>query len=316
MKKGLSLSLMLAFLATCGSMGAVNAAARDFPDDIRPAAASHRDSVPGVSETQLVKVTDSLFVAQQTEDLWFVAEKVSNENYDPWNVFVVTQQSASVTESSPFFKLRLDGMDPLDKFKRCLTFCEKADVWVIYATNVTPEKTHDKGALSKHVEMSFACLTQKGVPFQLHMGIARNFLYLRNGQKKHEKISTALHTFAAEAMHSIDPKTYIISTPLPALTEIFKKTLEAGTYFEGISRPDDLGQPETPISSQGSVYGEGFSFLLRGPDKSPIFSVARKEAGSQYWWFFSNVQPSAEHPYFVIDVEKFLKKSRTKHIQE
>ena len=314
MKKGLYLSVVLGLLATCGPIGTLVAAARDDLQESldQKATAPQSDSAPRVPTTRPVKITDSLFTVQREEDLWFVAEKVSQENYGAWQSFVRIQENTFLLENSPFFFQKRNAADPLSKFKDCLHFFDKSDAWVMYGTNTEPKEEENSNLkvfnLSRSVEIFFACLTQKDAPFQLHMGITRNFLLSLNGHKTHEKISIDLHSFAVEVMSQIEPKIYVISTPLPKMTQIFKKALQAGTYFE-CNASENSDTLEDPISYKGSVYDKDFSFTLRGPDNSKIFSVGKKEAGSQYWWFFSNVQPSEDHPYFVINIQKLLGRS-------
>jgi len=299
MKKGLYLSVVLGLLATCGPIGTLVAAARDDLQESldQKATAPQSDSAPRVPTTRPVKITDSLFTVQREEDLWFVAEKVSQENYRAWESFVsilenTIEGDTLLLENSSFLFQRQNAADPLDKFKRCLSFFNTSDAWVMYGTNTEPKEEENSNFkcfnLLRSVEIFFACLTQKDVPFQLHMGITRNFLFSLDGHKTHEKISIDLHSFAVEVMSQIEPKIYVISTPLPKMTQIFKKALQAETYFE-CNASENSDTLENPISYKGSACDKDFSFTLRGPDNSKIFSVGKKEAGSQYWWFFSNV---------------------------
>lgn len=189
--------------------------------------------------------------------------------------------------------------DPLERMRRCISFFETAQVYVIYATQKVPTALFDIRDI-ENVEMSVALVTENNVPFTVHMGIARGVLHLKEAYKQksttHKALSVKLHAFAAAFARTLPgmEKRFIITTPLESMRTIFRNTLTSGLWI-GFRGEGGL------IEQTSTQFYRDFSFRLFDPkDHSVLFSATYENAGG-YWWFFANTTPSKNFPYVVID---------------
>ncbi len=105
-------------------------------------------------------------------------------------------------------------------FEECLNFSEKGELYVIYAES------------NNIAEISVCVMTDKDAPMSSHMGVNRSFQYLCEAYIDPEKypvhrgLAMKLHAFAADFVSKLYPnKLYMISAPVPAMQEIFRKML-------------------------------------------------------------------------------------------
>lgn len=285
---------------------------------------------------------DGLFIAKgpQVDSPYFVLERVDANNYPIWQKYGELQHETysklsgplsflSITEdelaqnekSHPGYREMVTELldqhaetiqkygkykdivryaaDPIEKFRKCLKFHDRAEVWVAYAIGLEPSGKFNISMVPE-VEMAFAVLTSKDVAFELHMGIVRGMKHLYAEKKMTPKLAIQLHAFAAKAMRKIYPsKRYFITTPLEKMGELIQKALPKTAYQIGHNSP----------SSQIHIVGETpydnkFHFQLKSKQGLVEFECDATEAGKKYWWFFSNIQPSSSHPYYVIDLEQ------------
>lgn len=168
-----------------------------------------------------------------------------------------------------------------------------------YATLNKPDKEFKLSDSHNIDEMAVTVLTSKEAPFQLHMGISRGVEHLLSGKKRTPELAVQLHAFAAQAMKQMDPsKRYFISTPLPKMGDLIVKTLPKDAYQIGENFEGSL------IQTAGKWGSSDFKFKLQDKDEKVLFYAPYDDARTKYFWFFNNVSPSSDHPYYVIDLEK------------
>lgn len=207
------------------------------------------------------------------------------------------------SEYQKYNKILSTVRGPLEKFKTCMLFNNKCEVWVIYVSNVEPTDPYEKSFIN-NIEMTIAILTDEFVPFQLHMGISRGMSYLASGSKQHKNISLYIHAFAAKILQiQYGNKNYVITTPLKIMRDILINNLSKDSYEEGHNNNGLIHMIEE------SPYYENFRFMIsdKNNPNSYIFDIMQKDAGSKYWWFFFNIFPSENHKFLIIDISELNK---------
>ena len=274
------------------------------------------------------KIHEGLYVAQREGDLpYFVLERVTQDSFRNWDLYAEMQEEAYSRIVHLLFSSRMrfhdlsdlqnrqreqaekkfgkvrewirQAADPISKFKSCLKFYKKSEVWVAYAIRKRPDQEFNPLDTSK-VEMAVAVLTSEEAPFVLHMGISRGLMHLETGEEATPGLSIKLHAFAGQVMRKIDPsKKYLITTPLLKMRELIEKALPRHAYQIGHNFEGSL------IQTYGgdSVYDPGFHFEIKN-QKGEVEFATEGEAASQYGWFFSNTQPSLSYPYLTVKLEE------------
>lgn len=108
------------------------------------------------------------------------------------------------------------------------------EIWITYALSgagIDPAQPITQ-ALFPHIEMVVTVMTSPQVPVTAHMGITRTVYHevavFKKELPKHERLSIALHGFAAKTMKYIYPsKVWMVTAPVAKMADILQKVLPA-----------------------------------------------------------------------------------------
>jgi hypothetical protein len=188
------------------------------------------------SDQGIKKINDDLYVGKK-DDLYFVMEKLGDDNIDFWIKYIENQKGkveTRIKESNNLdkdeelkFENILDGIKPFEA-SLLNDFYKKNDIWIAYAT-IKPiaEKTFNIQLEQEgDIEMVFSVGADKETPFFSHMGIFRAFEFIDKNDKKHKNLSMYLHSFAAQVINLVyKNKEYMITKPMKIMQNIMEENL-------------------------------------------------------------------------------------------
>lgn len=173
------------------------------------------------------EVKSQYYHYKKEDDLHFYMVKVTEKNAHSWKEFKNHQFSADILRQ--YFRGLTAFIPSLDFFDY-----DKTDVWVAFIAN--QELDLDQINRSS-IEMCVTMITSENASFTSHSGISRCPTYQG---KEHQKISSDLHSFIANATLKNYPdqeKSYMITCPVSGTREIiienFEKSYNSKYYYIG-----------------------------------------------------------------------------------
>jgi hypothetical protein len=257
----------------------------------------------------------NFFYSQAIGSLFFVMERINSYNRSTWHKgysakidsFLGSRLGRRRYPPAPVeakydsktLAIFEDSYDAIDRFRSVLYESKSAEVWVAYVLDKKPQGGFSESDLS-NVVMAVSVATSQGVPFQVHMGISRNPLFISSSGSSVSGLSVQLHAFAAKVMRTLHPeKKFLITNPLPQMTEILKKSLPQDAVKIGENSENSLIQ----ITRDSPIWPNHIEFRLFDQvhtEKKLIYSFSGNP--DSHSWFFRIVLPAESAPYVTVDL--------------
>lgn len=224
---------------------------------------SSRFSVDDFHRVKIEKEGVKKYYSEIEEDFYFVLEEIKTEKQlEFWGIFLeaaMTEVRKKIFERGEDTLFYNSVLASLVFYKHLFEGWKVNNVSVCYAYHRKPEEiTPDPGL----IEMSFALSTRKSFPYQIHLGICRNIL-MKEDLEEHERISLALHGFAA-SIGDLEGRDYMITAPLQKMGELLRSKLSEGSY-QVLSTKDLLKKKSWLKDNKISD-----SYMIILPDGSPV----------------------------------------------
>ncbi|WP_123662629.1 hypothetical protein [Candidatus Cardinium hertigii] len=261
-------------------------------------------------------VTEELYTEQKADKLFFVMERLSEDNESFWYQFITANKECIRKYGNEYsvdggkYSL-LRSQNALDIFKEIFLLRNRRnqsdEFWIAYITIQPVSKA--KTVAYKDIEMAMLVGTAGDLPFTSHQGIFRtpkfiiNMIYKENKNHMHKNISVAFHAFAARTMLKLHPeKVYMINTPAKEMREILIKALPAETIsVEDTIYNTDLVEEHLPVRSVRikKIDKKGGITIL---DKNGHSEIGHLSAERKKEWF-----RDMGVPYVAIDLNALSK---------
>lgn len=165
-------------------------------------------------------------------------------------------------------------------------FTQTEDRFVAYASKepipaapaaTPPDRTAEPAVQMREHEARYSNIlltvgvaTERGLPTVTHFGIFRNPLAFLDPDTTHRGLAMQLHGFAATvSLHALSDKHFMVTSPMPEMTRILRRTLAPEDVYEGDSDAvlrylNRNLPPETPPIREDQRYSHaGFTLDAR-----------------------------------------------------
>lgn len=261
---------------------------------------------------------DGLFVQKREPDLYFVMERICDENIRFWARFSrqemkksgkLYHKSGDITSKY----LVTGAMGFRDSLVHYAIYRDMSphELWILYAS-VKTVKVEIPCAI-ENLEMTCTISTSSKAPFVTHMGISRTVLFAArkiDNLKHHSNISFDLHSFGASVMKLQYPeKTYMITTPMSKMLKIFihhlgEQNVHIG-FDEGWSK--DIQQDSEECDTLNVEIERVETLLLDEPQNEKLIdllNIFRKQhsSASKHIEFYSK-KVASRQPEQLLTIE-------------
>lgn len=282
--------------------------AMDYAKKVAPYANTD-DNIPPTNN----RIASDFFFEKRAEDLYFVMERVQpGHTMNFWHTFS-DKNNEAVSNLSDLSDQKNQGIAHAAKlFSNILQKKDlsKDELWIAY---VSVEPVHKAGEVAyNNIEMVMTVSTAEDLPFTTHMAIHCALLF---DKQSHNRISLALHAFAARAMKDLHPeKVYMITRPMKKMRELL---IDAFKHNKGaLSIGDNIWRNSLSLNNvkdaQLLAMREQYPNYIEIEDHSKNMAILNKEGNRISYlnsqraadWFCC--ETTVELPYLAIDINALV----------